>query len=78
MKHIIPVPYIQSRKEMSRLYDEADAIITKPGGVTISEVIQKKLPIFIHSVLPGQEEINLAFLKQHGLVFELDFTKPVE
>jgi len=77
-KNIIPISYIQSRKEMSRLYDEADAIITKPGGVTISEVIQKKLPIFIHSVLPGQEKVNLAFLKERGLVFELDYEKPVE
>ncbi|WP_018661739.1 MGDG synthase family glycosyltransferase [Heyndrickxia acidiproducens] len=78
LKHIIPIPYIQSRREMSQLYDEVDAIITKPGGVTISEVLRKKLPIFIHSALPGQEKVNLAFLKQRGLVFELDYRQPVE
>ena len=37
---------------MSALYDQVDAIMTKPGGVTISEVFQKQLPIFVHHYLP--------------------------
>ncbi|MGM9929980.1 MAG: galactosyldiacylglycerol synthase [Bacillus sp. (in: firmicutes)] len=71
-KHIIPLSYISSRSEMNKLYEEVDAIITKPGGVTISEALQKKLPIFVHSVLPGQEEINLEYLVDKDLVFLLD------
>ncbi|MGG0656279.1 MGDG synthase family glycosyltransferase [Rummeliibacillus pycnus] len=71
LEHIKPLPYISSREEMNELYDEVDAIITKPGGVTISEVLRKKLPIFVHSYLPGQEEINLNYLKKDQLVFEL-------
>lgn len=69
--HIIPLPYISSREEMNQLYEEMDAIVTKPGGVTISEVLQKRLPVFVHSVLPGQEEINLRYLTKKGLVFNL-------
>jgi processive 1,2-diacylglycerol beta-glucosyltransferase len=57
-KNLHPLPYISSRKEMNDLYELADAIVTKPGGVTVSEAIRKKVPIFIHSALPGQEEIN--------------------
>ena len=57
---------------MNDLYNTADAIITKPGGVTVSEAIKKGLPIFIHSALPGQEEINLNILKEYKLVHELN------
>lgn len=70
--NIHPLPYINSREEMNHLYDEVDAIVTKPGGVTISEALKKRLPIFIHSALPGQEEINLTKLKELKLVYELE------
>ncbi|WP_042461974.1 MGDG synthase family glycosyltransferase [Neobacillus dielmonensis] len=70
--HIKPLPYLSSRAEMNKLYEKMDAIVSKPGGVTISEVLQKRLPVFVHSVLPGQEEINLRYLTQKGLVFKLD------
>jgi processive 1,2-diacylglycerol beta-glucosyltransferase len=67
---LIPLPYISSRKEMNALYDQADFILTKPGGVTISECLYKKLPIFIYDTLPGQEEMNLRILKQFHLAFD--------
>ncbi|WP_461178050.1 MGDG synthase family glycosyltransferase [Virgibacillus ainsalahensis] len=70
--HIEPVPYLSSREEMNQLYDIADAIITKPGGVTITESLWKMLPIFVYEALPGQEEINLNFLKSQGLIFHLE------
>jgi processive 1,2-diacylglycerol beta-glucosyltransferase len=71
-KNIHPLSYISSREKMNELYSKVDAIITKPGGVTISEALKKGLPIFIHSALPGQEEINLKLLKELNLVHELD------
>lgn len=78
VEHIKPVPYITSRSEMNSLYEEVDAIITKPGGVTISEALQKSLPIFVHSALPGQEEINRKYLHNKGLIFNLDYKKSIE
>ncbi|WP_035424246.1 MGDG synthase family glycosyltransferase [Bacillus sp. UNC438CL73TsuS30] len=78
LAHIKPLSYISSRSEMNHIYDEMDAIVTKPGGVTISEVLQKRIPIFIHSALPGQEEINQEYLINKGLVFELKKQKPFE
>ncbi|WP_040982466.1 MGDG synthase family glycosyltransferase [Oceanobacillus jeddahense] len=69
---IKPLPYLNSKEEMNQLYDEADAIITKPGGVTISECLWKRLPIFVFEALPGQEEFNLNYLKSQGLIFHLD------
>jgi len=68
---VVPFPYIQSREKMNLLYEKADAMITKPGGVTISECINKKVPIFIYHTLPGQEEINLQQLSSLHLVRKL-------
>ena len=65
------LPYLETKEEMNQLYNDADAIITKPGGVTISECLWKKLPIFIYEALPGQEEFNLHYLKSQGLAFHL-------
>ncbi|MGG3467918.1 galactosyldiacylglycerol synthase [Neobacillus pocheonensis] len=76
--HIKPLPYLSSRADMNCLYDEVDAIMTKPGGVTISEALHKSLPIFVHASLPGQEEINLHYLKERELVFELDQNDSLE
>lgn len=49
-----------------------DAIITKPGGDTITESLFKRKPIFIYNTLPGQEKINLQQLKDIDLVFHLN------
>ncbi|MDD9314062.1 hypothetical protein HUN92_07170 [Bacillus firmus] len=67
-KQIEPIGYIDDPYEMNQLYNIADAILTKPGGVTISEALQKKLPILVHTSLPGQEEINLDYLLEKNLV----------
>ncbi|MDX8046162.1 UDP-glucuronosyltransferase [Gracilibacillus sp. S3-1-1] len=76
--HIIPLDYIASRKEMNDLYDAMDGILTKPGGVTISECITKRKPTFIYDALPGQEVINLEQLQQLGVVINLKSCKDVE
>jgi processive 1,2-diacylglycerol beta-glucosyltransferase len=69
--HIRPFSYISSPQEMNRLYNEVDAVITKPGGVTVSEVLHKQLPVFTVGYLPGQEQINLQYLEKHGLIYNL-------
>lgn len=60
-------PYIQSVKEMDAIYDTVDAMISKPGGVTISEVIHKEIPLYISHYLPGPEEINVSYLLEHEM-----------
>ncbi|MBT2657305.1 galactosyldiacylglycerol synthase [Bacillus sp. ISL-18] len=78
LAHITPLPYLSSRSAMNQLYEEVDAIMTKPGGVTVSEALHKRLPIFVHSMLPGQEKINLRFLREHKLAFVLDQSRSIE
>ncbi|AQQ54865.1 MGDG synthase family glycosyltransferase [Planococcus lenghuensis] len=70
-KNIDVYPYISSTKKINELYDQADAIITKPGGITVSEALAKGLPIFTVHALPGQERENLEYLKQEQLICPL-------
>lgn len=59
--YIKAIPYITKKEEMNVLYDKADAIITKPGGITITECLWKQVPIFVYEALPGPEEMNFLF-----------------
>ena len=76
--NIKPIPYIRSKEKMNILYEQADAVITKPGGVTVSECLMKRKPIFISGALPGQEKVNLDQLKEMGLIMPLDLAGSVE
>ncbi len=48
------------------LMDAADCIITKPGGLTTSELLAKRLPAIIMNPIPGQEDRNMEFLVNNG------------
>ena len=57
--------------KISELMDVADLLITKPGGITVSEALIKKLPFLIMTPIPGQEERNARFLMASGAAFRL-------
>ena len=48
------------------LIELSDCIITKPGGVSVSEVLSREKPLVIFSPLPGQEYENAEFLLNSG------------
>ncbi|WP_047980817.1 MGDG synthase family glycosyltransferase [Ornithinibacillus contaminans] len=76
---ITPISYVHDKAELNALYDSVDAVITKPGGVTISECLQKNKPIFTCNALPGQEKVNELELQKLGVVLPLNPIKqPVE
>ncbi|KKB39779.1 MGDG synthase family glycosyltransferase [Bacillus thermotolerans] len=75
---IIAVPYTGSREQMNSYYEEASAIVTKPGGITITEVLEKSLPVFIFDTLPGQEEINMSYLQKQRLIYQMDTGQAIE
>jgi processive 1,2-diacylglycerol beta-glucosyltransferase len=54
----------------SRLYQSAELLITKPGGLTIAEALQANVKILITHTLPGQEEPNYKYLLSRNLVFQ--------
>lgn len=45
----------------------SDLMITKSGGVTISEAIAQRLPLLVFKPLPGQEQDNIDYLLRTGL-----------
>lgn len=45
----------------------ADLLITKPGGLTVSEAIASELPMIIYRPLGGQEADNTQFLLSSGI-----------
>ena len=58
------------------LMDAADLIITKPGGITVSEALAKELPIIIANPIPGHEERNCEFLLNTGVAMKVSNTCP--
>ncbi|WP_198969856.1 MGDG synthase family glycosyltransferase [Xylophilus sp. ASV27] len=52
--------------EMDRLMAAADLVVTKPGGLTISECLALGKPMLLVSPIPGQEEHNAGFLLEEG------------
>ena len=58
--------------DIASLMEYSDLIITKPGGLTISEAINKTLPIIIPFCIPGQEMQNTEFLASNGYAIYID------
>lgn len=60
------------------LMSAADCIITKPGGLTVSEAIAKGLPMVLVNPIPGQEERNVEFLLNNGMASLVTKTFPLD
>ncbi len=52
--------------DMEKLMAAADLVVTKPGGLTISECLALGKPMLLVSPIPGQEEHNAGFLLEEG------------
>lgn len=52
---------------MDELMSVSDAMVTKPGGLSISEALVKRLPLIFFSAIPGQETNNVRILKRYGI-----------
>lgn len=63
-------------KDISYLMDYCDIIISKPGGLTVTESIVKNIPLIIPFAIPGQESENIDFLTSEGYALAIkDLTK---
>jgi processive 1,2-diacylglycerol beta-glucosyltransferase len=52
--------------EMHKLMAASDLVVTKPGGLTVSECLALGKPMLLISPIPGQEEHNAGFLMEEG------------
>ncbi|HUQ08744.1 MAG TPA: glycosyltransferase [Steroidobacteraceae bacterium] len=51
---------------VERVMTASDLVITKPGGLSVSECLAKGLPMLLVSPIPGQEERNADYLLEAG------------
>lgn len=56
------------------LMDACNCIITKPGGLSTSEALAKRLPILMLDPIPGQEDRNKEFMLNNGIALNLSET----
>ena len=50
----------------------SDLLVTKPGGLTVSEALACSIPLAVFDAIPGQEEDNANFLIAHNMAIPLD------
>jgi len=60
------------------LMDASDCVITKPGGLTVSEGLAKGMPLILINPIPGQEDRNVEFLLNNGVAQLVTATYPVD
>ncbi|MCL6595930.1 MAG: hypothetical protein K6V73_06915 [Firmicutes bacterium] len=51
--------------EVPALMAASHLLVTKAGGLTVSEALAMRLPLMIYRPLPGQEQANVEFLVRH-------------
>lgn len=62
-KTIKVLPFTDKVPELMSI---SDLVITKPGGLTVSESLASNLPLIVINPIPGQEEENAEFLQDAG------------
>lgn len=64
---------------VAELMSIADFVISKPGGLTTTEILVSNVPFIIFNPVPGQEEENSWFLVNNGAgfrIYDLNKTTP--
>lgn len=57
--------------EVEKYMSVSDLILTKPGGLTVSEALACNLPMALYDAIPGQEEENANFLVSNNMAVKL-------
>jgi processive 1,2-diacylglycerol beta-glucosyltransferase len=65
-ERVHPTQVLGFVRNMHELMSVADLAITKPGGLTSSEMLALGKPMLIVNPIPGQEAANSDFLLEHG------------
>lgn len=72
-----PIHNLGFVKNVDLLMDAAECIVTKPGGLSVSESLAKGLPMILVDPIPGQEDRNVEFLVNNGVAMISSKTYPV-
>lgn len=63
LKNLIALGYVEN---ISALMDAADVLLTKPGGLSATEALSKRVPVVFTDPIPGGEEQNARFISALG------------
>lgn len=66
-----PTKLLYFTDQVAKYMHISDIIVTKPGGLTVSESIASHLPMAIYKPIPGQEEQNADFLVSKNMAVRL-------
>jgi processive 1,2-diacylglycerol beta-glucosyltransferase len=58
--------------QMDELLAAADLVVTKPGGLTVSEALARGAALLLINPIPGQEERNSDFLLEEGAAVKVN------
>ena len=61
------IKIIEFTSKIPEIMSVSKFVITKPGGLTVTESLVSNLPILIINPIPGQEEENAEFLEKNGV-----------
>ncbi len=66
-----PTKLLYFTNEVHKYMQISDLIITKPGGLTVSEALACNLPMAIFDAIPGQESENADFLIDNNMAVKI-------
>ena len=64
LKHVHVLGLVDNMHELMAV---SDVMVTKPGGLSISEALVSQLPLIFFNAIPGQETGNIKVLKTYGI-----------
>jgi len=67
----VPIKVFGFVSNMHELMDAADLVVTKPGGLTTTEILAKGRPMALIAPIPGQEQRNAEYLLEEGAAVRL-------
>lgn len=67
-----PTKLVFFTDEVENYMHAADLLITKPGGLTVTEALACSIPLAVFDAIPGQEEENANFLLTHNMAVRLE------
>lgn len=67
--HLANVQIVGFTNEMARYMAESDLLVSKPGGMTITEALSMRLPMVLVTSIQGQELRNAQLMNSLGVAF---------
>ncbi len=65
-------------KEIDKLMEISDLLMTKPGGMTCTEAMAKGIPMLFYNPIPGQEEENCNYFTEQGFGIEVKSSEDID